>query len=269
MSQHGLSFHNCPADFGRTAGDYAAHRQGFPEELFERLQRYGVGLAGQRVLDLGTGTGTLARGFARRGGVVTGLDIAGPMLAEAARLDAVAGVQVRYVMANAEETGLPVGSFDVVTAGQCWHWFRRDEAAREAMRLLAPGGALAICHFDWLPLPGSVVEASEQLILRYNPSWRGAGGTGVYPLWPGDAAAAGFTNIETFTFDPPTFYTHEAWRGRIRASAGIAATLSPEEVAAFDVEHAALLREHFPSDPLETPHRVFALIAHRPGGDAR
>ena len=54
-------------DFGRTAEDYARHRAGFPEQLFERLTARGIGCAGQRVLDLGSGTGSLARGFARRG----------------------------------------------------------------------------------------------------------------------------------------------------------------------------------------------------------
>jgi 2-polyprenyl-3-methyl-5-hydroxy-6-metoxy-1,4-benzoquinol methylase len=54
-------------DFGRTAGDYAAYRAGFPDEFFSRLADMNVGLDGQRVVDLGTGTGALARGFARGG----------------------------------------------------------------------------------------------------------------------------------------------------------------------------------------------------------
>ena len=47
-------------DFGRTAADYARHRAGFPEELFERLAARGIGRAGPRILDLGSGTGSLA-----------------------------------------------------------------------------------------------------------------------------------------------------------------------------------------------------------------
>lgn len=54
-------------DFGRTADDYARHRAGFPDSLFKRLSELGIGLEGQDVVDLGTGTGTLGRGFARRG----------------------------------------------------------------------------------------------------------------------------------------------------------------------------------------------------------
>ena len=247
-------------DFGRTAQDYARHRQGFPERLFERLSTMDVGLPGQRLLDLGTGTGTLGRGFARRGCIITGLDPAASLMEEARRLDKEAGVSVDYVVGRAEETGLPDGSFDVVSAGQCWHWFDRPRAAREAYRLLRTGGRLVIAHYDWLPLPGTVVEATEQLILRHNPAWRGGGGTGVYPHWPTDVAVAGFHDVEIFTFDEPAIYSREAWRGRIRASAGIAASLPPEQVEAFDRELADLLAERFPEDPLTTPHRVFALV---------
>ncbi|MCI0583479.1 MAG: class I SAM-dependent methyltransferase, partial [Chloroflexi bacterium] len=59
-------------DWGKTAADYAAHRPGPPETFYEKLAALGVGLKGQRILDLGTGTGVLARSFARRGSVVSG-----------------------------------------------------------------------------------------------------------------------------------------------------------------------------------------------------
>ena len=49
-------------------------------------------------------------------------------------------MQVEYHVAPAEETGLPDDNFDVVTAGQCWHWFDRPRAAAEVARLLRPGG---------------------------------------------------------------------------------------------------------------------------------
>ena len=150
-------------DFGDTAEDYATFRAGFPKGLFERLVALEVGRSGQRLLDLGTGTGTLARGFASRGCTVTGLDPSGPLLDQARKLAHHDGVAVEFVVGWAEGTGLPESSFDVVTAGQCWHWFDRPRAAIEVRRLLAPGGRLIIAHFDWLPLPGNVVEATEVL----------------------------------------------------------------------------------------------------------
>ena len=233
-------------DFGRTARDYAAHRAGFPKELFDRLAAMGVGRSGQRLLDLGTGTGSLARGFARRGVSVVGVDPAEPLLEQARLLSRREGVVVDYRVGRAEDIDAPNECFDAVSAGQCWHWFDRPRAAAECRRVLVPGGFLVICYFDWLPLPGNVVAETEALILEHNPEWPLAGGLGMYPLWTLDVAEAGFSGLETFSFDVPVEYTHEAWRGRIRASAGVAASLPPDAVTAFDDELGALLRQGLP-----------------------
>ena len=246
-------------DFGKTAEDYGRHRAGFPDRFFARLFEHAFVAPGDHVLDLGTGTGTVARGLAQRGCGVTGLDPSAPLLEMARRLDREAGVETSYVNASAETTGLPDGSFDIVTAGQCWHWFDRPRAAAEARRILVPGGRLIIAHFDWLPLPGNVVEATEQLILAHNPKWHLGGGTGIYPKWFADLSAAGFSDIESFSFDLAVPYSHEAWLGRIRASAGIGAALSPEAVTAFNAAHAELLTSRFPKNPLAVAHRVFAV----------
>jgi SAM-dependent methyltransferase len=252
-------------DFGKTAEDYARHRAGFPPALFDRLAAgWGIGLPGQRVLDLASGTGTLARGFAARGCDATALDVSPAMLDQAMRMAGEQGVSIRRVDAPAEATGLPAASFDVVAAGQCWHWFDRAKAAAEVRRLVAPGGWLLICHFDWIPLPGNVVELAEQAILRHNPQWRYANGTGIYPAWTRDAALAGFRDLESFTFDVDVPYSREGWLGRVRASAGVAGTLPPEMVAAFDADHRAAVAERFPQEAIPAPHRVFALVGKAP-----
>ncbi len=251
-------------DFGRTAQDYRRHRAGFPDALFARLAVYGIGMEGQRLLDLGTGTGSLARGFARRGCRVVGLDPATDLIAQARELDQEASAHVDYVTARAEDTGLADASFDVIAAGQCWHWFDRPRAAVECTRLLRPGGTMLITHFDWLPLPGTVVAASEKLILAHNPTWRGHSGCGIHWKWFADLSSSGFHALQSFSFDVDVPYSHEDWRGRIRASAGVAASLSAEAVAEFDAGHAAMLAAQFPHEPLHTPHRVFALIGRKP-----
>ncbi len=253
-------------DFGRTAADYARDRAGFPQGFFDLLQDRGYARPGQDALDLGTGTGTIARELAHLGLTVSALDPSAPLLDQARALDAATGVRICYTQAHAEAAPFPDQSFDLITAGQCWHWFDRPAAATQAARLLRPGGRIIIAHFDWLPLPGSVVAATEALILRHNPDWPGAGGTGIYGDWLADLSGGGFTQLETASFDLHQSYDHAAWRGRIRASAGIAASLSGDATARFDAEHAAMLQRDFPDTPLQVPHRVWLVTGRLRAG---
>jgi SAM-dependent methyltransferase len=252
-------------DFGRTHDDYARYRAGFPPALFQRLEQRGVAAPAMRALDLGAGTGTLALGLARRGLHVTALDVAAPMLAEARRQAEAQRLELGFVEARAERTGLPDGSFDLVTAGQCWHWFERPAAARECRRLLAPGGHLVIAHLDWLEVPGGVVELTLRALAEHGtgfPVVSAAGSEGMYPGWTREVRGAGFEGLETFSFDLDLPYSAEAWRGRIRASAAVGAVLTPDAVARFDADLARRLAGQ--PEVMALPHRVWALVARAP-----
>jgi SAM-dependent methyltransferase len=252
-------------DFGRTSADYATHRAGFPSSFYSTLDDMGVAVTGSALLDLGTGTGTLARGFAARGARVQALDPSSEMLEQARVLAQRENLTVDFINASAEATGLPVASIDIVTAGQCWHWFDRPRAAAECARVLRPGGQLIIAHYDWIPLPGNLLELTESLITEHNPDWRGGGGKGVYPWWFADATNAGFVDLQSRTYDEDALYSHQGWRGRVRASAGVAASLDGAAVAAFDADLQAAMKRHFPADALQVHHRVFILKATWPG----
>ncbi|WP_372624389.1 class I SAM-dependent methyltransferase [Falsiroseomonas sp.] len=253
-------------DWSATSADYAKHRQGFPARFYELIEREGLFAPGMRVLDLGTGTGTVARALAVRGAEVTGLDPARGQIEAARRLAAEEGLaeRLRFVEGLAERTGLKPTGFDLVVAAQCWHWFDRGLAAAEARRVLRPGGALLICHYDWLTLPGNVAHATEFLIEAHNPRWRMGRSTGIYPAWATDLALGGFDALGFAGFDHEAVYPRAAWRGRIRASAGVGGAMDPEGVARFDAELAALLDARFPEEPLRVPHRVFAIWGRRP-----
>lgn len=250
-------------NFGKAAADYGAFRAGFPDSIFDRLHEFEVGKSDQFIVDLGTGTGTLARGFALRGCTVIGVDPDSRMIAQSKELDRRENTSIAYVAATAESTGLNPDSADVVTAGQCWHWFDRVRAIAEVRRILKSGGKLVVAHFDWLPLTGSMVEATEDLIQQYNPDWHLGGGIGMYPQWLPELSAGGMEGIETFSYDLDVPYTPQAWRGRIRASAGVAA-LDAASAQDFDQALEELLATRFPSPVLAVPHRVFAIVSETP-----
>ena len=247
-------------NFGAAAGDYASYRVGFPNSLFQRLRAFGVGRPDQWIVDLGTGTGTLARGFAVNGSRVIGVDPDERLMAEARRLDQAAGVDVEYRTGTAETIPVDNDTADVVAAGQCWHWFNGKEAAREISRVVKAGGYVVVANFDWLPLPGSVVEATERLIESHNPDWHMGGGNGFHPESIADLWSHGFSEFESFSYDLDVHYTPDAWRGRIRASAGVGASLKPDAVEAFDNDLAQLLKSGFDAEYLQVPHRVFAIV---------
>lgn len=132
-----------------------------------KLLRLAGVTAGQRVLDVGTGTGVVALTAARMGARVTGVDLT-PALIERARLNASIAEQPDIAWHEGDAEALPFEdeSFDVVVS-QFGHMFapRADLAAREMLRVLRPGGAL--CFSTWPP--EHFVGRFFALTARYSP----------------------------------------------------------------------------------------------------
>ena len=252
--------------FGLAADDYARHRADFPVEGLDRMSALGVGIDGQRLVDLGCGTGTVARQLAARGCRVTGLDVDRRMLDAAQSLadgEPEPPHALSWIEAPAEDTRLEDSSFDAATATQCWHWLDGRAAATEVRRILVPGGRVCVCGFDWLPLPGTVPGVTEALIESYNPTWDLGGIRDPGPQSRSDLVSAGFVDEGAFIFDLKVRYTRESWRLRIGASAGIL-NLGGDDRVAFDAELETLLDKYFPVGNLFVPHRVWGLVASAP-----
>lgn len=237
--------HGRALDWGRTSQDYARYRPGYPPSFYERITSLGVGLPNQRVIDLGCGTGNVARELARRGCEVTGVDSSERQIAEARRLAREEGLKIDFLVRPAEKTELGDESFDIVTAAQSWLYFDRDRAVAEVRRLLAPGGRLMTCHIGWLPRQDSIAKRTEELILRHNPDWTAADLTGEVPACPSWIQDE-FRVTAFFVYQEPLLFTHETWRGRIRACRAVGAEMGAEEVEALDSELEVLLRSAAP-----------------------
>jgi SAM-dependent methyltransferase len=234
-------------DWGKASRDYAAFRPGYPEEFYELMARLGIGLPGQKILDLGTGTGVLARAFARRGALVTAVDAAEEQIREAERLSAGENLKIQYQVSKVEAIDFRPDSFDAASAGQSWMYFDAGVLVPKLKRILRDRGQLALTHLNWLPRRDAIARQSEALVLKYNPHWRGADYNGETPPELMESLAA--FRLTTFhSYDAALPFSRESWRGRIRASRGVGASLPPERVAEFDREHAALLKTIAPPE---------------------
>jgi SAM-dependent methyltransferase len=163
--------------------------------------------AGAHVLDIACGTGNTAIPLARRGCVVTGVDIAPNLLVQARERAAAEGLSIAFDEGDAEQLLYPDASFDAATTMFGAMFAPRPElVASELARVLKPGVLLAMGNWN----PSSFTGDMFRLGSKHVPP-----PAGVAPpiLWGDDATvrqrlASGFKDIKTelipVDFDLPT-----------------------------------------------------------------
>ncbi|MFD7816454.1 class I SAM-dependent methyltransferase [Streptomyces sp. NPDC059785] len=197
--------------FGADAERYDRARPRYPRALVERIVAVSPG---PDVLDVGCGTGIVARQCAAAGCRVLGVD-ADARMADLARRH---GLDVEVAPF---ETWDPAGrTFDAVVSGQTWHWVDPLAGADRAARVLRPGGLLALFWNAGRP-PAELAEAFAGVCDRLVPGslaarqWSGPAVDG-YAALCGKAAegmvrAGAFTEPERWRFDWERHYTRDEW----------------------------------------------------------
>ena len=125
---------------------YDRYRLDYPQRLLARVAALGGLAPGDPVLDLGTGTGMLAIGFARLGMAVTALDPEPDMLAAAAERADAAGVTLDLRQGSSGDLHSGTGPFRLVTMGRSFHWMDRATTLAALDAIVAPDGGVALFH---------------------------------------------------------------------------------------------------------------------------
>lgn len=144
--------------FGAEAGRYDRARPSYPAALVERIV---AASPGRRVLDVGCGTGIVARLFQAAGCEVLGVDPDARMAGHARER----GLEVE--VATFETWATNGRAFDTIVSGQAWHWVDPVAGAAKAASALRPGGRFAVFWNVFQPPAGlgkAIAEAYRRVL---------------------------------------------------------------------------------------------------------
>jgi SAM-dependent methyltransferase len=160
------------ARFTTRVENYLKARPGYPAEIVALLQER-CGLTRKAVLvDVGCGTGLLAKVFCEFGCRVLGVEPNAAMR-EAGRRSLAAYPNFEMRDGQAEFLPFAAASADFITAGQAFHWFDLDRSRQEFMRILKPAGWAVLVWNDRELAGSKFAEDYESLVVRLGTDYPG------------------------------------------------------------------------------------------------
>jgi len=148
--------------FDEIAAEYDRHRPAYPDELVDHACLVAGIRSGDRVLEVGCGSGQLTRGLAARGLHVTAVE-PGQSLMALARQNLEGAGEVEYVNAQFEDAPLPREQFQAVFSASAFHWIDPEVSWQKAAGVLVPGGTLALVQYCGLEEPRSKPDQEAAL----------------------------------------------------------------------------------------------------------
>ncbi|MEU6373218.1 class I SAM-dependent methyltransferase [Streptomyces sp. NPDC046909] len=244
--------------FNAAAAQYAANRPSYPSALFDTIEDLaGRPLTGARVADIGAGTGIATALLHARGAEVVAVEPGDGMAAEFRR----SHPDIPIVRGNGNVLPLATASADFLTYAQAWHWTDPALAVPEALRVLRPGGALAL-WWNIYPLDVPWIAAQAQRIAE---SFADIGavpavelnGAGARAALAGPAGGLGFAKRLVRWSRRVPLDTHLANIG----SHSIFLVAGEERATAFLTAERRHLLEVFPDGVVEETYDVELLVA--------
>jgi len=229
--------------FETAAPTYALHREPYPPEFFAAVAE-ALELKGREALiDLGTGPGVLALGFAPYVGRILGVDPEPAMLGEARRAAANAKIRFPVIEGRAEDVAAELGPFDLITIGRALHWMDRDATLGAFDRILAPTGRILICGSSTVPGEANPWREAFDAVMRAWGDGREGSHRNLYEHWFDGSRFARTADIRVAHVQP---ITPEALVERaLTRSTSSRAVLGPR-VDAFQADLLAALAPFFP-----------------------
>ncbi|MFF5843857.1 class I SAM-dependent methyltransferase [Streptomyces massasporeus] len=242
--------------FNAAAAQYAANRPSYPPALFDAIEDLtGRPLTGTRVADVGAGTGIATALLHARGADVVAVEPGDGMAAQFRR----ALPDIAVIRGTGDDLPLTDASVDLVTYAQAWHWTDPARAVPEALRVLRPGGALALWwNTDALDVPW-IAEAAARIARHFDID-----------------VSAEKRNVDARAADPAGLldFTRRTvrWSRRVPVDTHLANIGSHSVFLVHGADHTASFlaeeREHllraFPDGFIEEVYEVVLLLARTP-----